>query len=126
MNTNAFYIGVGIDTARYGHHASFLDEDKRTAAKSFYFKEGSDGYQEFRQVLDMLRGKHPNAKFFVREIMAAKAQYAELLKCRATENTENFLGFAAQWTASTHPYHQRHRSPNCRLTSCENGKYRPI
>ena len=23
-------LGVGIDTARYGHHVSFLDEQKRT------------------------------------------------------------------------------------------------
>ena len=30
-------IGVGIDTARYGHHVSFLDQQKRSAAKSFHF-----------------------------------------------------------------------------------------
>lgn len=77
MNTNAFYIGVGIDTARYGHHVSFLDEGKRSAAKSFHFKEGSDGYQEVRQALDKLRAKHPNVKFLVR--IDAAGQYAENL-----------------------------------------------
>jgi len=25
------HVGVGIDTARYGHHVSLLDEQKRTA-----------------------------------------------------------------------------------------------
>ncbi len=34
-------LGVGIDTARYGHHVSFLDEQKRSAAKSFHFTESS-------------------------------------------------------------------------------------
>lgn len=27
------HLGVGVDTARYAHHVSFLDEKKRTAAK---------------------------------------------------------------------------------------------
>ena len=30
------HIGVGIDTARYAHHVSFLDEEKQTAAKPFH------------------------------------------------------------------------------------------
>ena len=31
-------IGVGIDTARYGHHVSFLGVDKRKALPGFHFK----------------------------------------------------------------------------------------
>ena len=77
MNSVTLNIGIGIDTARYGHHVSFLDEDKRTAAKSFYFKEDSEGYQELRKALDKLRANRPNVKFLVR--VDAAGQYAENL-----------------------------------------------
>ena len=43
---NPVRIGVGIDTARYGHHVSFLDEQKRTAAQPFHFTETANGYQK--------------------------------------------------------------------------------
>jgi hypothetical protein len=39
---NPVPIGVGIDTARYGHHVSFLDEQKRTAAPPFHFTEAAE------------------------------------------------------------------------------------
>ena len=33
-NTSAVrYLGVGIDTARYGHHVSFLRDDKQQAQR---------------------------------------------------------------------------------------------
>jgi hypothetical protein len=32
-------IGVGLDTARYGHHASFLRKDLQRATAPFYFLE---------------------------------------------------------------------------------------
>ena len=50
----AVSLGVGIDTARYGHHVSFLDEQKRSAAKSFHFTESAAGYQQFQAVLQKL------------------------------------------------------------------------
>ena len=75
MNSVTFNIGIGIDTARYGHHVSFLDENKRTAAKSFHFKEDSEGYKELRKALDKLRAAHPNVKFLVR--IDAAGQYAD-------------------------------------------------
>ena len=52
-------IGVGIDTARDGHHVSFLDEQKRTAAKAFYFTESAAGDQQFQAALTKLAEKHP-------------------------------------------------------------------
>ncbi len=58
-------IGVGIDTARYGHHVSFLDQDKRPAASSFHFKEGASGFQKLRKSLDDLVKKHPQASIRV-------------------------------------------------------------
>ena len=37
-------VGVGIDTARYGHHVSFLRDDKQPAASEFHFAESRSGY----------------------------------------------------------------------------------
>ena len=41
-------IGVGLDTARYGHHATFLREDRELAAKPLEFLECRDGYQQLK------------------------------------------------------------------------------
>lgn len=71
------FIGVGIDTARYGHHVSFLDQDKRVATKAFHFKESRDGYQRFQRTLSQLAEKHPKATLHVR--IDAAGQYAENL-----------------------------------------------
>lgn len=68
-------IGIGVDTARYGHHVSFLDDEKRTAARSFHFKEDNQGYQQFRKAVEKLRAKHPDAKFSVR--IDAAGRYAD-------------------------------------------------
>ena len=38
-------IGVGIDTARYGHRVSFLRPDRQQAAKPLTVMENHDGYQ---------------------------------------------------------------------------------
>jgi transposase len=47
-------IGVGIDTARYGHHATFLRPDLQPAAADLDFAESAEGYQQLRQRLDAL------------------------------------------------------------------------
>lgn len=70
-------LGVGIDTARYGHHVSFLDEQKRSAAKSFHFNESAAGYQQLQAVLQKLAEKHPGVHFQIR--LDAAGQYAENL-----------------------------------------------
>ena len=56
---NCVHLGVGVDTARYAHHVSFLDEKKRTATKAFHFNETAEGYQKLRQALERLAKKHP-------------------------------------------------------------------
>ena len=38
------HLGVGIDTARYGHHVSFLREDKQPACPSLSITESRVGY----------------------------------------------------------------------------------
>ena len=70
-------VGVGIDTARYGHHVSFLDEHKRTAAKPFYFTESAAGYRELHAALTKLAEKQPGLQFHIR--LDAAGQYAENL-----------------------------------------------
>ena len=71
------HIGVGIDTARYAHHVSFLDEEKRTATKPFHFTETAAGYQKLCQALNKLAGRHPDLHLHIR--IDAAGQYAENL-----------------------------------------------
>jgi len=65
-NSPCTHLGVGFDTARYAHHVSFLDENKRTAAKPFHFIETADGYLELRKALDRLAKKHPRLHLHIR------------------------------------------------------------
>jgi transposase len=74
-------IGVGIDTARYGHRVCFLRPDRQPAARSITVMENREGYQSLRQRLDELHEKHPLAHFHVR--VDAAGQYAA--------NLEHFL-----------------------------------
>lgn len=71
------HLGIGVDTARYAHHVSFLDEKKRTAAKAFHFTETADGYRKFQQTLERLAKKHPHLHLHVH--VDAAGQYAENL-----------------------------------------------
>jgi transposase len=74
-------IGVGIDTARYGHRVSFLRPDRLPAAKPLTVLENRQGYQSLRQRLEQLRQQHPQAHFDIR--IDAAGQYAA--------NLEHFL-----------------------------------
>src|SRR5262245_53563585 len=51
-------IGVGIDTSRYGHHASFLRADLQPAAGDLKFVESALGYQQLRDRLDVIAHQH--------------------------------------------------------------------
>lgn len=69
-------VGVGIDTARYGHHVSFLVPDDqagvRVVAPAFRFEESQAGYAKLQHALDKLRERCPNARLFVRLDMAGQ------------------------------------------------------
>ena len=67
-------IGVGFDTARYGHHATFLREDRQPAAKPLEFLESRSGYQRLERVLGRLARQHTNPHFYIRVDVAG--QYA--------------------------------------------------
>ena len=56
-------IGIGIDTARYGHVASFVDENLQPATSAFTIKESRQGYEAFRSKLEGLRKRYPEAEF---------------------------------------------------------------
>jgi len=70
-------IGVGIDTARYGHYAAFLGEDLQPAAAELLFAESADGYAQLRARLAYLAGRHPTVTFAVR--LDAAGHYADNL-----------------------------------------------
>ena len=79
MTTTGFdRIGVGIDTARYGHRVSFLGPDLRPAAKPLTVTENHAGYQALRDRLEQLRLKHPQVHFHIR--IDAAGQYAANLE----------------------------------------------
>jgi transposase len=84
-------IGVGIDTARYGHRVSFLRPDRQPAAKPLTVLESRAGYLELQERLEQLHQQHPQAHFHVR--IDAAGQYAA--------NLEHFLrGLALPMTLS--------------------------
>ena len=71
-------IGVGIDTARYGHRVAFLRPDRRTAAPPITVLENREGYQALEDRLHKLHVQHPTAQFHVR--IDAAGQYAANLE----------------------------------------------
>jgi transposase len=74
-------IGVGIDTARYGHRVWFLRPDRQPAAKPLTVLENQAGYQALQERLEHLHQQHPQAHLHVR--IDAAGQYAT--------NLEHFL-----------------------------------
>jgi transposase len=74
-------IGVGIDTARYGHRVTFLDEARQPAAPSLTVQETQQGYRCLADTLRQLQSKFPQATLHVR--IDAAGHYAA--------NLESFL-----------------------------------
>jgi transposase len=70
-------IGVGIDTSRYGHHATFLRPDLQPAAADLDFVESAQGYDQLRQRLGVIAAKHGQVHFHFRLDVAGR--YADNL-----------------------------------------------
>lgn len=68
------HLGVGIDTHRYGHRVTFLDENRQAAAKPLIVKERREDYQVLEETLRQLHQQHPQAHLHVR--VDAAGQYA--------------------------------------------------
>lgn len=79
--STATIIGVGIDTARYGHHATFLFANLDPAAAPLLVEENRAGYNRLKDRLIQLQQRHPQAALRVRLDVAG--QYAV--------NLESFL-----------------------------------
>ena len=71
---NVTHVGVGLDTARYGHHVTFLDEQRQVATKPFDFAESREGYEKLHREFEKLAGRHPHVHFHIR--VDAAGQYA--------------------------------------------------
>jgi transposase len=71
-------IGVGFDTARYGHHVSFLRSDLQPAANAFTFTESPGGYAELRLAFEQISKKYGSVQFMIR--IDAAGQYAANLE----------------------------------------------
>jgi transposase len=71
-------VGVGIDTARYGHYAVFLSAALQDAAAELAFPESAAGYRQLRQRLEQLAQRHGRVHFHVR--LDAAGQYADNLR----------------------------------------------
>jgi transposase len=79
MNSTArTIIGVGLDTARYGHHVTFLREDRNLAAPAFHFAESAEGYAKLEQAMKELHERYQGPQFHIR--VDAAGQYANNLR----------------------------------------------
>ena len=58
-------IGVGIDTGRYGHRASFTRPDLEVAAKPLTFMESPEGYAALRRAMTGLQVKFESCQLHV-------------------------------------------------------------
>ena len=72
------HIGVGIDTARYGHRVNFMREDKQLAAKAITVTENREGYNLLRTEIEAIYGRHSEVMFHVH--IDAAGQYAANLE----------------------------------------------
>jgi transposase len=76
--TSATHIGVGIDTARYGHRVTFLRDDHQPAARPMTITENHRGFHQLKQQLQQLHRKDPDVHFHVH--LDAAGQYARNLE----------------------------------------------
>lgn len=78
MTDSVVPIGAGFDTARYGHHVTFLNADLQPACPPFEFTESRSGYDRLGEQFQKLRQRFPNVHFHIR--IDAAGQYATNLE----------------------------------------------
>jgi transposase len=110
-------IGVGIDTARYGHYVAFLDDRLQSAAAELEVAESAAGYAKLRQRLTDLAHQHGRVHFHIR--LDAAGLYADnLLAFLQTLRMEH-----SQFTLSCG---DTHRNKNYRVAVFGHQKSDPI
>ena len=110
------HLGIGIDTARYGHHASFLREDKQPACPPLTIMESRVGYDQLRKRLDQLHQRFPNAHLHLR--IDAAGQYAANLERFVRSLTHLPLTVSVGEPKRNKDYHRAH-SPKRKSDSTE-------
>ncbi len=98
--------GIGIDTARYGHHVSFLREDKQPAAPPLAITESRAGYEQLQQRLEQLHHKFPAAQLHLR--IDAAGQYAANLERFVRSLTHLPLTVSVGEPKRNKDYHRAH------------------
>lgn len=78
MTDSVVSIGAGFDTARYGHHVTFLNAELQPACAAFEFAESRSGYDRLAEQFRQLRQRFPHAHFHIR--IDAAGQYATNLE----------------------------------------------
>lgn len=110
------HLGVGIDTARYGHHVSFLREDKQPAGPSLSITESRAGYDQLQQRLEQLQQRFPDARIHLR--IDAAGQYAANLERFLRSLTQLPLSISVGEPKRNKDYHRAH-SPKRKSDSTE-------
>ncbi len=82
---NSELVGVGIDTARYGHHATILNAEREVVSPPMHFAESAEGYEKLDRRLRRIFKRKPTAHFRVH--IDAAGQYAtNLIKHLSSSN----------------------------------------
>ena len=110
------HLGVGIDTARYGHHVSFLREDKQPACPSLSITESRVGYDQLQQRLEQLQRRFPEARIHLR--IDAAGQYAANLERFLRALSHLPLSISVGEPKRNKDYHRAH-SPKRKSDSTE-------
>lgn len=109
-------LGIGIDTARYGHHVTFLREDKQPACSPLPIMESRIGYEQLQRQIERLRQRFPNAKFHLR--IDAAGQYSANLEAFLRSLSHLPLSISVGEPKRNKDYHLAH-SPKRQSDSTE-------
>ena len=109
-------LGVGIDTGRYGHHVTFLREDKQPACPPMIAMETRTGYEQLRSQIERLHQRFPNAQIYLR--IDAAGQYAANLETFLRSLTHLSMKISIGEPKRNKDYHSAH-SPKSQSDATE-------
>lgn len=110
------HLGIGIDTARYGHCAAFLRDDKNPAAEPLEFRESREGYQKLQRRIEQLQRRYPEAQIHLR--IDAAGQYAANLEHFVRSITQPAITVSVGEPKRNKDYHRAH-SPKRKADATE-------
>lgn len=116
QNEDVKHLGIGIDTARYGHCAAFLRDDKNPAANLLEFRESRDGYRKLQRRIEQLHKRYPQAQIHVR--IDAAGQYSANLEHFIRSIQQPQLSVSVGEPKRNKDYHRAH-SPKRKADATE-------